>query len=76
MIEKDIWKDALKFQLQKHVTMMFKAQLEMLDFLSDEQGMDDKTKQRYRKLFLANGNETIRVLLKEVDKYSIDLDNI
>lgn len=75
MFEKDLAKETLSFQIAKHITIMFKNQLEMLDFMAAEQGMDEQTKQRYRKLFLATGNDAIRVLKNELDKVDIQFKN-
>ena len=74
-------KEILGFQIEKHIRILFKNQLEMLDFLAAEQCddgrplMGEQTKQRYRKLFLSTGNDTIRVLQKELEKYEVNFNN-
>lgn len=63
-------KDFLKFQVRRKVTNLYKRFLTMLEDVEED---SEESYQRVRKKVLDEGNDTIRELEENIDKFSIRL---
>ena len=67
-------REFLKFQLRRKVTSLYKNFLFILEDLdSKAYNMDEESYQRYRKRILDHGNDLIREIEEDLDKFDITL---
>ena len=67
-------REFLKFQLRRKVTSLYKNFLFILEDLdSKAYNMDEESYQRYRKRILDHGNDLIREIEEDLDKFDIKL---
>jgi len=67
-------KEFLKFQLRRKVTSLYKDFLFILEDLdSNTYNLDEESYQRYRKRILDRGNDLIREIEEDLDKFDITL---
>ena len=67
-------KEFLKFQLRRKVTSLYKDFLFILEDLdSNTYNLDEEAYQRYRKRILDRGNDLIREIEEDLDKFDITL---
>ena len=67
-------REFLKFQLRRNVTSLYKNFLFILEDLdSKAYNMDEESYQRYRKRILDHGNDLIREIEEDLDKFDIKL---
>ena len=67
-------KEFLKFQLRRKVTSLYKDFLFILEDLdSNTYNLNEESYQRYRKRILDRGNDLIREIEEDLDKFDITL---
>lgn len=67
-------KDYIKFQLRRKITTLFKNFFFILEDLAKEnKGISDEKYQQIRKRILDYGNDTIREMEEDIDKFEIHL---
>ncbi len=64
-------KDLLEFSISKDVRFLFKFLLKELDLLERECGLENSQKAFYRGRILRSGNDVLRNLATELQKYDI-----
>lgn len=63
-------KDYLRFKVHQHMKGLFKNFLLMLEEITDRGQITEQDFEFYRKRVLDNGNEHIRNLSEEIDKFN------
>jgi hypothetical protein len=67
-------KDYIKFQLRRKITNLFKNFFFILeDIASDNKSISNEKYQQIRKRVLDYGNDTIREIEEDIDKFNISL---
>ena len=63
-------KEYLKFKVYQHIKNVFKNALLILEEMADREQISEEDFDFYRKRVLDNGNENIRNLTQEIEKFN------
>ena len=66
-------KEFLHFQQRRKITNLYKQFLFILEDLRDEHGLSDQAYEKSRKRILDHGNDTIREMEENIDKFDVFL---